>query len=841
MKQWWKYFKLKLRTKVSAFAIFLGFLVMFLVIESYQKIKIMSDANTEISTVLVKNITDLSYVSYFAQKIVLETSNHIDYDNPESKYNSENRIKNHFNSLDDYIRLQRKALEEENMTSLYQDFYTNFDAYKRVSYTVISLSIAEKDSLAKMLLINEGTEKLTDLELSIDNIRAYYVTKSENIYKETVGTVSYVIWFSVILAGIILLSFITFLIFLNNQINKPIKDLDYNLALMGYGDIPYDELPESRNEIGMLGHHANRIAAYFTEMRKFVREIGSGSFETKSEIQHGLGTMGDSLVEMQNSIISILKEYKIQKAEEKGRNWATLGYANFGDLLRAKRDNMDELYELVISNLVNYLSAVQGALFLAVPNEDAPSEMKLSMVAAYAYDRRKIPNGEILMGEGLVGRCALERKTIYITDIPKEHFKITSGLGESFPRSLLIVPMRLNDTIFGVIELASFNLFEKYQQTFVENIGESIATTISNVQSNFTMAKLLEQSQKQAAEMMEQDRLLRENLEKLKATQEEYDRREMEAIGLLNAVNHTVIRADYTTKGILTYANTKFYEIMGFSSREVEGRHVSMFLFEDDRTEFSVIWERLNKGGRHFEREVKYRTEFGIAWLFVTYTAVRDREGYVSKILFLAIDISKSKLKTCSLENVAKAVDVNTMRAELAIDGAFTKANNILLNHLGVSIEHLKGKKIFDLLNSTDVGSFKKIWRQLITGNSYSGTIRLNTNTKSFIFNITLSPFTDVSGNTTALVLLLYEQTELEFLKEENTVLRKKTATSDKEIETLATKIDTLNERIKTLTADFRQKEKALKVVYEGVIENMKTENKNLETKIKEDNRKPRI
>ena len=40
---------------------------------------------------------------------------------------------------------------------------------------------------------------------------------------------------------------------------------------------------------------------------------------------------------------------------------------------------------------------------------------------------------------------------------------ISSGLGDANPNSLLIVPMMVNKDIFGVIEIASFKPFEKYQ------------------------------------------------------------------------------------------------------------------------------------------------------------------------------------------------------------------------------------------------------------------------------------------------------------------------------------------------------------------------------------------
>jgi GAF domain-containing protein len=81
-----------------------------------------------------------------------------------------------------------------------------------------------------------------------------------------------------------------------------------------------------------------------------------------------------------------------------------------------------------------------------------------------------------------VGRCVQEGNTIFMTDIPEDYIKIKSGLGEDNPRSLLIVPIRLNEKIIGVIEIASLEIFQDFQIEFVERIGSSIASSLSREQ-----------------------------------------------------------------------------------------------------------------------------------------------------------------------------------------------------------------------------------------------------------------------------------------------------------------------------------------------------------------------
>ena len=113
------------------------------------------------------------------------------------------------------------------------------------------------------------------------------------------------------------------------------------------------------------------------------------------------------------------------------------------------------------------------------------------MKACYAWDKKKFLNHKIYHGEGLAGQAWQEGDIVYLTEVPQSYIKITSGLGDANPTSVLIVPLKVNDQIFGVVEIASFSVFQDFEIEFVQKIAETIASTISTVKINARTQRLV--------------------------------------------------------------------------------------------------------------------------------------------------------------------------------------------------------------------------------------------------------------------------------------------------------------------------------------------------------------
>ena len=324
--------------------------------------------------------------------------------------------------------------------------------------------------------------------------------------------------------GILLMALVIAIIGRNitNPLTK-ITELLKHLA-KGYIDDKMIIKIETGDEIEEMSNALNQSIDGLNKKVDFANHIGQGELNHEFDLLSEEDVLGKSLIEMRNSLIKAGKEDEKRKTEDEKRRWTNEGLAKFADILRQNNDNLENLATEIIMNLVDYLKANQGGLFIL--NDDDKDNIHFNLLSAFAYDRRKYMQKHIQLGEGLIGSCAIEKKTIFITDIPHDYMEITSGLGGASPSSLLIIPLKLEEDILGVLEIASFTVFEKHEIEFVEKLAESIASTFSSVKINIRTSELLERSQQQAEEMAAQEEEMRQNMEELQATQEEMNRKE---------------------------------------------------------------------------------------------------------------------------------------------------------------------------------------------------------------------------------------------------------------------------------------------------------------------------
>lgn len=518
-----------------------------------------------------------------------------------------------------------------------------------------------------------------------------------------------------------------------------------------------------------LQNQLNNLKIHMDKIHTFVVQLINQDTNAEYTIEDENDKVGASLIELRDNLNKNQDEVQKRRKEDDQRNWIAEGLAKFGEILRKNNDDLEVLSYNIISNLVNYVNANQGGFFII--NDEDENDKHFEMTACYAYERKKFADKRLEWGEGLIGTCAMERETIYMTKLPESYVHITSGLGKSTPRALLIVPLKVNEEIHGVLEIASFKELEKYQVEFVEKVAESIASTISTVKTNVQTAKLLKESQEQAEILATQEEEMRQNMEELQATQEEAARQSEKFVSFTNSVNHTLIRAEYNTNGTLLYANTKFLKKLGYSSNsEVEGKHISMFINNKDRVWFDPIWDTLAKGGKHFEGDMKHVTKQDQdLWTMATYTCVRNEDGTVDKILFLAIDTTEQKKQSLDYEGQINALNQANIKAEFLPEGEFLEANEQFYKIFKYKPAELKEATLFDLTPKEDIQIIEDILKKIATGEPFQGQFRgITKDIKEKWFRVTLSAVNDMYGDVAKLIYLAQDVTHEKLMEIES-------------------------------------------------------------------------
>jgi CHASE3 domain sensor protein len=256
----------------------------------------------------------------------------------------------------------------------------------------------------------------------------------------------------------------------------------------------------------------------------FIKDIAQGNYGVTWE---GLNADNAKLNQdnLAGDLIKMRDQMKKVKELDEKRIWSTEGLAKFSDVARNNQNNIEKLSNEVIRFLTKHLKAQQGSLFV-IRDEDEEQEPFLELAACYAFDKKKFVDRKIDIGSGMVGQAFMEGGTILLTDLPPNYISITSGLGHATPSCVIIVPMKYNERVEAVLELASFTKFEQHEVDFLEKAGEVIASSIYATKTNERTAKLLKETQEQAEALRSQEEELRQNMEELQATQEDMRRKE---------------------------------------------------------------------------------------------------------------------------------------------------------------------------------------------------------------------------------------------------------------------------------------------------------------------------
>ncbi|MFY1685697.1 HAMP domain-containing protein [Micromonospora sp. WMMD730] len=247
-----------------------------------------------------------------------------------------------------------------------------------------------------------------------------------------------------------------------------------------------------------LTENVNQLASTLTTQLRAISQVSTSV--TRGDLTQRIAVKAQGevaeLKDNINQMIVTLRETTKKNAEQ---GWLDSNLARIGGLLQGQRD-LGEVCRMIMMEVTPLVDAQLGAFFLA---DTAEGVMRLRLTASYGYVARghDVTFGP---GEGLVGQAALSRRTIRLNALPDGRITLRSGLADTLPSDLVVLPILFEGELLGVIEFASVARFSELHLGFLERLVLTIGIAVNTIQANRRTEELLAQSQRLALELQDQ-------------------------------------------------------------------------------------------------------------------------------------------------------------------------------------------------------------------------------------------------------------------------------------------------------------------------------------------------
>lgn len=274
------------------------------------------------------------------------------------------------------------------------------------------------------------------------------------------------------------------------------------------------------------------IAAFIALVVYYIRQREKQAVHDKQVLEQKIREAQDELQQKTKKVEEHEQEIKRRDEDEKDIRFLNEGITRISDIIAKKRRNTEELTHSVISELVRYIGASAGGIFILDDSDETHPVLRAS--GHFSLSTDKDIHYTFDPGEGNIGTCYTEKRTIIMDNIPDGYIVLSSGLGRISLHHALFVPIIQDNVCEGVIEIASLEELPQNHIGFVEKVAESLASIITIIKSNEKASRMIEQNNAQAEELRAQEEEMRQNLEELMATQEESQRREQDLVSQLS-------------------------------------------------------------------------------------------------------------------------------------------------------------------------------------------------------------------------------------------------------------------------------------------------------------------
>jgi HAMP domain-containing protein/CheY-like chemotaxis protein/signal transduction histidine kinase len=258
-----------------------------------------------------------------------------------------------------------------------------------------------------------------------------------------------------------------------------------------------------------LTGNVNLLADNLTNQVRAIAEVATAV--TKGDLTRSIQVEASGEVaELKDNINTMIDNLRLTTDRNTEQDWLKTNLARFTGMLQGQRD-LATVGRMLLSELAPLVNAQQGVIYQMETEESAG----MVLLSAFADDGENGHLRRLKLGDGLVGQVAAEKRRMLISDLPDKTVPIRSGLFESVPRNVIVLPVLFEDRVKAVIELASLSAFTASQLAFLEQLTASIGIVLNSIEATMQTEGLLKQSQQLAAELQTQQKELQQTNEQL--------------------------------------------------------------------------------------------------------------------------------------------------------------------------------------------------------------------------------------------------------------------------------------------------------------------------------------
>jgi signal transduction histidine kinase/CheY-like chemotaxis protein/HAMP domain-containing protein len=245
-----------------------------------------------------------------------------------------------------------------------------------------------------------------------------------------------------------------------------------------------------------LTENVNELALNLTVQVRAIAEVTSAVASGDLTRTISVAAQGE-VAELKDNINAMVGSLRETTAANQQQDWLKTNLARVAGMMQGQRD-LEVVAEVIMDELAPLVGAQHGTFFLS--GDDGI----LRLIAGYGLRADKNAPVQYQLGQSLIGQAAKSKRSIFVSDLPTDYLKISSGLGEAPPATLALLPILFEDQVLGVVELASFSEFTAVQRTFLEQVSESLGVSVNSIIANSRTDALLKESQRLTAELRAQ-------------------------------------------------------------------------------------------------------------------------------------------------------------------------------------------------------------------------------------------------------------------------------------------------------------------------------------------------